>query len=419
VTCCAATRRELAHRCQLARCARRLALRANVLEKASPAFGRRPRTRSSRCSIAISTRWCRRRGSVGASGDLAPAHLALVLIARARRSSHGRQVDGVGHFRAEALKRAGSSRSAWTQGRSGAHQRDAGLDGDACAGVTAAEQLVRAADIAAALSIDALRGSFILRSARPRGAAFRGQVASAANIERLMRGSAINKSHECAAASRCYSFAAPPVHGAPRGAAVRRETIEIEITVHRQPDGLAESGDIGFVRQLSWGAHRDRPTCSQPLSSRWPRSASGGPIDCRSGAQWPARLLTRAGGVRSGLMMAQVTAAAVASSSRRSPTRPALTRSPPRRTKRPRQHEHGCGTQGGTRARRAPRSSGRDSVGCQASTARTLATSPALGRVHQLVRSRVPTSTNPAPSRIFLAITELIRTNMLENGAGS
>src|SRR4029077_6357174 len=54
--------------------------------------------------------------------------------------------------------------------------------------LAAAEQVARAADIAAALSIDALRGSIHpfearIHQARP----FRGQLRSAANIEALMR----------------------------------------------------------------------------------------------------------------------------------------------------------------------------------------------------------------------------------------
>src|SRR5205814_3210553 len=63
--------------------------------------------------------------------------------------------------------------------------------------LAAAEQLARAADIAAALSIDALRGSIHpfeprIHDARP----FPGQQTAAANIEGLMRGSRINQSHE-------------------------------------------------------------------------------------------------------------------------------------------------------------------------------------------------------------------------------
>src|SRR5205807_7291686 len=63
--------------------------------------------------------------------------------------------------------------------------------------LVAAEQLARAADIAAALSIDALRGSIHPFEARiHRARPFPGQLTSAANIEMLMRGSAINASHQ-------------------------------------------------------------------------------------------------------------------------------------------------------------------------------------------------------------------------------
>src|SRR5207253_4372644 len=63
--------------------------------------------------------------------------------------------------------------------------------------LAAAEQVARAADIAAALSIDALRGSIHpfearIHDARP----FGGQRIAAANIEALMRGSGINHSHQ-------------------------------------------------------------------------------------------------------------------------------------------------------------------------------------------------------------------------------
>src|SRR6185436_885629 len=87
--------------------------------------------------------------------------------------------------------------------------------------LAAAEDLARAADIAAALSIDALRGSIHpfdarIHAARP----FQGQVVSAANIERLMRGSAINASHEhCGKVQDAYSLrCAAQVHGATREA---------------------------------------------------------------------------------------------------------------------------------------------------------------------------------------------------------
>src|SRR6185369_259279 len=158
------------------------------------------------------------RGSVGASGDLAPlAHLALVLIAEGEAAlpadgSIPGWIPG-----ADALRQAGL-----TPVRLGPKEGLALINGtQPSAAVLAlaladAETLVRAADVIAALSIDALRGSIHpfearIHAARP----FRGQIASAANIEQLMRGSGINKSHEhCGKVQDAYSLrCAAQVHG--------------------------------------------------------------------------------------------------------------------------------------------------------------------------------------------------------------
>src|SRR5439155_1072723 len=87
--------------------------------------------------------------------------------------------------------------------------------------LASAEQLARAADVAAALSIDALRGSIHpferrIHDARP----FPGQQVAAANIEGLMHGSGINKSHEfCGKVQDAYSMrCTAQVHGAVREA---------------------------------------------------------------------------------------------------------------------------------------------------------------------------------------------------------
>src|SRR3954469_17220196 len=120
------------------------------------------------------------RGSVGASGDLAPlAHLALVLIGEGEALRGESVVSG-----AEALAAAGLA--PLTLGPKeglaliNGTQPSAAVLALALAG---AETVVRAADIAAALSIDALRGSIHpfearIHDARP----FAGQSASAANI---------------------------------------------------------------------------------------------------------------------------------------------------------------------------------------------------------------------------------------------
>src|SRR5207237_3768351 len=103
--------------------------------------------------------------------------------------------------------------------------------------------------IAAALSIDALRGSLHpfearIHDARP----FGGQVASAANIERLLRGSAINKSHEhCGRVQDAYSLrCAAQVHGATREALrFVRETVDVENnSATDNPMVFADRGEI-------------------------------------------------------------------------------------------------------------------------------------------------------------------------------
>src|SRR6267142_6714413 len=140
------------------------------------------------------------RGSVGASGDLAPlAHLALVLIGEGQVLESNR--DGAAPLTIDgrrALERAGLGPL-----KLGPKEGLALINGTQpstavlALALADAEQLARAADIAAALSIDALRGSIHpfdarIHDARP----FAGQRTSAANIAMLMRGSGINKSHE-------------------------------------------------------------------------------------------------------------------------------------------------------------------------------------------------------------------------------
>src|SRR5262245_46395140 len=157
------------------------------------------------------------RGSVGASGDLAPlAHLALVLI------GEGETLQSPVVTGADALRRAGL-----TPIRLGPKEGLALINGTQpstavlALALAAAERLARAADVAAALSIDALRGSIHpfearIHDARP----FEGQRASAANVELLMRGSGINQSHEhCGKVQDAYSLrCAAQVHGAVREA---------------------------------------------------------------------------------------------------------------------------------------------------------------------------------------------------------
>ena len=156
------------------------------------------------------------RGSVGASGDLAPlAHLALPLVGEGEAWLDGELVPA-----ADALARAGLEpvRLVAKEGLSliNGTQFMAALG---ALGLVRARRLAKAADLACALSVEALQGSrnsFLpqIQSLRP----LRGQQAAAANVLRLLEGSAINEAHRwCDRVQDAYSLrCAPQVHGASR-----------------------------------------------------------------------------------------------------------------------------------------------------------------------------------------------------------
>jgi histidine ammonia-lyase len=170
------------------------------------------------------------KGSVGASGDLAPlAHLALAAIGEGEAFYDGQRLpSGV------ALKRAGVA-SLELEVKEGL----ALLNGTQAMGAVGglalhrAERVVRLADVAGAMTLEALRGTPVafderIHNARPHPA----QIAVAAHLRELLRDSEIRKSHldndprvQDAYSLRCM----PQVHGAVRTAlAHAREVIEIE-----------------------------------------------------------------------------------------------------------------------------------------------------------------------------------------------
>ncbi len=158
------------------------------------------------------------QGSVGASGDLAPlAHLALVAIGEGKATFRGRRMSGAAALRAAGLR---PLRLAEKEGLSlinGTQIMTAIL----CSVAFRARRLVRIADVAAALSLEALKGT--LTAFDPRIHAVRphpGQMEVSRNVRRLLRGSEILQSHEdCAKVQDSYSLrCVPQVHGATRDA---------------------------------------------------------------------------------------------------------------------------------------------------------------------------------------------------------
>ena len=156
------------------------------------------------------------RGSVGASGDLAPlAHLALPLVGEGEAWYDGELMSG-----ADALAAAGlePTRLAAKEGLSLVNGTQF-MAAYGALGVLRARRLAQTADIACSLSLEALQGSrtsFLPQIQRLRP--LRGQGDAAANVLRLLEGSAINEAHRwCDKVQDAYSLrCAPQVHGAAR-----------------------------------------------------------------------------------------------------------------------------------------------------------------------------------------------------------
>jgi len=186
------------------------------------------------------------RGSVGASGDLAPlAHLALPLVGEGRAWFEGSLFGG-----AEAIAAAGLEPATL-----GAKEGLSLINGTQFMAAMAALALVRAwrlartADLACALSLEALQGSRTsfhpaIHRARP----LQGQLDSAANLHHLLEGSAIIESHRwCDRVQDAYSLrCAPQVHGASRDLLAHvHSTVAVELNAATDnPLVLVEEGIV-------------------------------------------------------------------------------------------------------------------------------------------------------------------------------
>lgn len=163
------------------------------------------------------TPWVPSQGSVGASGDLAPlAHLALLLVGEGEcHDSKAGRLPG-----AQALKAAGIKPLVLA-----AKEAVSLINGTQAMlavgtlSLLASEILVDTADVIGAMSCDALKGTDAafderIHRARPHA----GQIATAANLRKLLEGSAIRESHrDCGRVQDAYSLRCiPQVHGAVR-----------------------------------------------------------------------------------------------------------------------------------------------------------------------------------------------------------
>jgi histidine ammonia-lyase len=258
------------------------------------------------------------RGSVGASGDLAPlAHLALPLVGEGEATVDGRLMSG-----AEALKAVGLTpvRLASKEGLSLINGTQF-MTAMATLILIRAQRLARTADVACAMSLEALKGtptSFhpAIHEARPH----RGQLASAANLRRLLDASAIVESHRwCDKVQDAYSLrCAPQVHGASRDLLdyVAR-TVEVEVNAATDnPLVLVAEGQIvsngNFHGQpVAMGLDCMAIACAELANISERRTERLVNPSLSDGL--PPFLVTREEGLNSGFMILQYVAAALVS----------------------------------------------------------------------------------------------------------
>jgi histidine ammonia-lyase len=296
-------------------------LRANALAKGLS--GIRPQTVETLCAMlnAGVHPVIPSQGSVGASGDLAPlAHLAHVVIGEGRTIYNGENLAG-----AEAMRRAGVSPVA-LEAKEGLSLLNGtqGMLALLSLALREADVLADSADVAAALSLDALRGSPGAFDARIMHArAYAGAATTARNLAHLNEGSQIRESHRSAdkdpRVQDAYSLrCTPQVHGAVRDSLAQSgEMAAVELNsatdnplvfardgggdivsggnFHGQPLAMAADQVAIALATLGGISERRIEQMTNPLTSMLPA------------------FLTPEPGLNSGFMIAQVTAAALTS----------------------------------------------------------------------------------------------------------
>lgn len=256
------------------------------------------------------------KGSVGASGDLAPlAHLALVLLGLGEAFYKGQKMSGD-----QVLSKCGLKPVKLESGEGLALVN--GTQVMTAIGALAVHDAIRLSkmtDIAAAMSLEVLMGSRTefdkrIHQIRPHP----GQAAAAANMERIIQNSEIITSHkDCSRIQDAYTLrCSPQVHGATKDALnYCRSVIETEMNAstnnplifsdsrdfllggnfHGQPVGLALDFLSMAVSELANISERRVERLVNPKLSGLPA------------------FLVSDGGLNSGFMIAQYTAAALVS----------------------------------------------------------------------------------------------------------
>src|SRR6267143_3219456 len=199
------------------------------------------------------TPWVPAQGSVGASGDLAPlAHLALLLIGEGEcHDGKAGRMPGSDGLKAAGIKPLVLEAKEAVSLINGTQAMLA----VGTLSLLAAETLVDTADVIGAMACDALKGTDAafderIHRARPHA----GQISTAANLRKLLEGSAIRESHrDCGRVQDAYSLRCmPQVHGAVRDTLAHcRSIFETEINsavdnplVFRDPKSKDGTADV-------------------------------------------------------------------------------------------------------------------------------------------------------------------------------
>jgi len=256
------------------------------------------------------------KGSVGASGDLAPlAHLCLILIGQGEAFYDGQRIPG-----AEALKRCGMDPLKLEAGEGLALVNGTQVM-TAIGGLAVYDslRLSKMSDIAAAMSLEVLMGSKTefdprIHEVRPHP----GQAAAAENMDRIIQNSEIISSHkDCSRVQDAYTLrCSPQVHGASKDSInYALNVVETEMNsstnnplffpeseefllggnFHGQPVALAMDFLCMAVSELANISERRIERLLNPKLSGLPA------------------FLVSDGGLNSGFMIAQYTAAALVS----------------------------------------------------------------------------------------------------------
>jgi len=254
------------------------------------------------------------KGSVGASGDLAPlAHLALTLIGEGPAEYKGQVMDGTAALAAAGLApltltaKEGLALINGTQG----------MLGIGALALHRAATLVATADLTGAMTLEALKGSVrpfddAIVAARPHP----GALASAAHLRALLADSDVIRSHvDCAEVQDAYSLRCmPQTHGSARDLLAFAEgVISVELNAATDnplvlPDGRIQSGGnfhgqpVAAALDVATMALTDMASISERRLAQL--------VDPSLNRGLPPFLAVESG-LNSGYMMAQVTAASL------------------------------------------------------------------------------------------------------------